>query len=81
MNVVDEMLAGTAGEGLLSALMSPYATVLMWVVPIMLEIAFVWAVVHIWRNRRRLRERPSLPGEPVTRPGAASPKATPRRPR
>ncbi len=81
MNVVDEMLAGTAGEGLLNALMSPYATVLMWVVPIMMEIAFVWAVVHLWRNRRRLRGRRGMPGEPAARPGAAPLKAARGRPR
>lgn len=73
MNVVDQMLAGTVGEGLLGALTSPYATVLMWVVPIMMEIAFVWAMVYVWRNRRHLRARPSLPGEPVTRPAKDGP--------
>ena len=64
-------MLGDTGGRLLDILSSPYATALMWILPVMFEMAVVWLLVHLYRRRKALRNpvpAPSLPGQPVSAP-------------
>ncbi len=74
MDPFEKALLGDAGGRLLDILASPYATALMWVLPVMFEIALVWLLVYAYRRRKAFKDRPGLPGEPV---GEAKPRRDP----